>query len=282
MATLRHIAYSVSDLPVSHEFFVKAFGMTTMMETPRAIYVSDGTMNVALLGIEGKPIGWDGGDLFYGIHHYGLWVDDVEQTGRRIIAAGGKYVSGEQPEGGNAFYEIKYSDPWGNVFDITANGWAGAVQDVEPGFDQGDGLSGGRLRHIAFSVSDADAMQKFMEDAFEWTKAGNAGNGVYMTDGTLNIALLSRKGIPLGWEGEGLFFGIDHIGIWVDDIRKACKQVEAAGAAYVLGNESDDPNTFYEIKYRDPLGHLFDLTAGGWKGAVKEVRPIAKTAAAAE
>jgi lactoylglutathione lyase len=277
MATLRHIAYSVSDLPASHKFFVEAFGMTTKMETPRAIYVSDGTVNVALLGIEGRPMGWDGDEPFYGIHHYGLWVDDVEETGRRITAAGGKYVSGEQPEGGDAFYEIKYVDPWGNVFDITADGWTGAVQEVEPA----EGRGGCRLRHVAFSVADAEGMQNFMEDSFGWTKAGNAGNGVYMTDGALNIALLSRKGIPLGWEGEGLFFGIDHVGIWVDDIGEARKQVETAGATYVLGNESDDPNTFYEIKYRDPLGHLFDLTGGGWKGAVKEVKPVAGAGAAA-
>lgn len=277
MARLRHIAYSVTDLPASHKFFVDGFGMTTMMETPRAIYVSDGAINVALLGIEGKPIGWDGGDLFYGIHHYGLWVDDVEETGRRIIAAGGTYVSGEQPVDGNAFYEIKYADPWGNVFDITSNGWTGAANEVEPS----DGTGACRLRHMAFSADDPEAMQKFMEDAFGWTKAGDAGAGVYMTDGTMNIALLGRKGLPLGWEGEGLFYGIDHIGLWVDDIRAARKMVEAAGASYVLGDESGDPNTYYEIKYRDPLGHLFDLTGGGWKGAVKEVRPVAGSAAAA-
>jgi methylmalonyl-CoA/ethylmalonyl-CoA epimerase len=278
MARLRHIAYSVTDLPAAVKFFVDGFGMTTMMETPRAVYVSDGTINVALLGIEGRPAGWDGDDPFYGIHHYGLWVDDVEETGRRILAAGGRFVSGEQPaDGTDAFYELKYADPWDNVFDITGNGWVGAANQVEPAEGQG----ACRLRHMAFSVTDPEGMQKFQEDAFGWTKAGDGGTGIYMTDGTLNIALLGRKGKPLGWEGDGLFYGIDHVGLWVDDIGKARKQVEAAGAAFVLGNESDDPNTFYEIKYRDPLGHLFDLTGGGWKGAVKEVRPVAGSAAAA-
>ena len=276
MARLRHIAYSVTDLPAARKFFIDAFGMTSIMETPRAVYVSDGMMNVALLGIDGRPAGWEGDEPFYGIHHYGLWVNDVEDTGRRIVAAGGTYVSGDQPAEGEAFYEVKYADPWGNVFDITASGWVGAANVVEPA----DGRGVSRLRHIAFSVTDPEGMQKFMENAFGMTKAGDAGAGVYMTDGALNIALLGRKGKPLGWEGEGLFYGIDHVGIWVDDIRAARQQVEAAGATYVLGNESDDPNTFYEIKYRDPLGHLFDLTAGGWKGAVKEVRPVAGNASA--
>ena len=278
MNRLRHIAYSVTDVPKARKFFEDGFGMDAVLEASRALYMSDGVMNVALLGIEGRPAGWDGAEPFYGIHHFGLWVDDAAETGWRIEAAGGAFVTGEQPADDDAFYELKYRDPWGNVFDITTNGWAGAAKDVQPG----PGSARSRLRHVALSVTDPEAVQKFFEDAFGMTKAGNAGAGVYMTDGTLNIALLGRKGKPLGYEGTEPFYGIDHVGIWVDDITEARERVEAAGAKYVLGNESNDPNTFYEIKYRDPLGHLFDLTAGGWKGAVKEVVPAAETAAAAE
>jgi methylmalonyl-CoA/ethylmalonyl-CoA epimerase len=98
-----------------------------------------------------------------------------------------------------------------------------------------------------------------------------------MSDGTINIALLAREGRPLGYEGEEPFYGIDHFGIWVDDIEEACAKVEAAGATHVLGNKSNDPNTFYEVKYRDPQGNLFDLTANGWNGAVKDVVPARET-----
>lgn len=134
-----------------------------------------------------------------------------------------------------------------------------------------------KLRHIALSVADLAQAQKFFEEAFDMTVAGKAGAGVYMTDGTINIALLARKGRPLGYEGEDDFYGIDHFGIWVDDIDEACRKVEAAGATYVLGNESGSPNTFYEIKYRDPMGNLFDLTANGWTGAIKDVMPAVET-----
>ena len=44
-----------------------------------------------------------------------------------------------------------------------------------------------------------------------------------------------------------------------------------------MGNTSNDPNSFYEIKYRDPQGQLFDLTANGWTGAVKDVVPARET-----
>jgi methylmalonyl-CoA/ethylmalonyl-CoA epimerase len=130
-----------------------------------------------------------------------------------------------------------------------------------------------KLRHIALSVADLDQARKFFEDAFDMEMVGKAGAGVYMSDGTINIALLDRKGRPLGHDGAEPRYGIDHFGIWVDDIDAACEKVEAAGATHVLGNKSDDPNTFYEVKYRDPQGNLFDLTANGWNGAVKDVVP---------
>ena len=139
-----------------------------------------------------------------------------------------------------------------------------------------------KLRHNALSVKDVDAARKFFEEAFDMKVAGQAGAGVYMTDGTINIALLGRKGRPLGYEGDEPFYGIDHFGIWVDDIEAACQKVEAAGATHVMGESTGSPNTFYEVKYRNPEGVLFDLTANGWTGAVKDVKPAKEPAEAAE
>ena len=143
-----------------------------------------------------------------------------------------------------------------------------------------------KLRHIALSVADTARARKFFEEAFDMKMVGEVGERVvYMSDGTMNVALINRGGRPLGWEKDELFFGVDHFGMWVDDIAEARRKVEEAGATYVMGNASDDANVFYEIKYRDTLGNLFDLTANGWVGAVKDVvpakdeKPVAKEAA---
>ena len=143
-----------------------------------------------------------------------------------------------------------------------------------------------KLRHIALSVADTVKARKFFEEAFDMKMVGEIGERVvYMSDGTINVALINRGGRPLGWEKDELFFGVDHFGMWVDDIKEARRKVEEAGAKYVMGNASDDANVFYEIKYRDTLGNLFDLTANGWVGAVKDVvpakdeKPLAKEAA---
>jgi lactoylglutathione lyase len=139
-----------------------------------------------------------------------------------------------------------------------------------------------KLRHIAISVSDVNIAKDFMEKAFDMEFVSRRGDQVvYMSDGTMNVALINREGRPLGWEKDELFYGIDHFGMWVDDVKAAQAKVEAAGAKYVMGAEASAPGAFYEIKYRDPLGNLFDITANGWDGAVKDVAPVKKVAKAA-
>ena len=131
-----------------------------------------------------------------------------------------------------------------------------------------------KLRHIALSVPDCERARKFFEEAFDMKTVERRGDRVvYMTDGTINVALINCEGKPLGSNKDELFYGIDHFGMWVDDIATARRQAEAAGATYVMGNENAAPGSFYEIKYRDPLGNIFDLTTNGWVGAVKDVVP---------
>ena len=61
------------------------------------------------------------------------------------------------------------------------------------------GRTKAKLRHIAFSVSDVEKAHKFFEEAFGLETVGKSAQGaVYLSDGTINIALLNRHGRPLG------------------------------------------------------------------------------------
>jgi methylmalonyl-CoA/ethylmalonyl-CoA epimerase len=128
-----------------------------------------------------------------------------------------------------------------------------------------------KLRHIALSVEDVAKAQKFFEDAFGMTKAGDAQNGIYMTDGTINVALLAKGGKVPGVDNT--YYGVMHFGMWVDDLAQAEEQVKQAGAIHYQGRPPNTPNSYYEVKYRDPTGIIFDITASGWRGAVKNVKP---------
>ena len=119
-----------------------------------------------------------------------------------------------------------------------------------------------KLRHIAIIVDDPEASAKFFEEAFDMRRAGTARRGIYMSDGIFNVALLKKEG------DEKL--GLYHFGMWVDDLDEAEKKVTQAGGTYLAGRPTS-PNSFYEAKFRDPDGVVFDLTHHGWAGATKEV-----------
>lgn len=120
-----------------------------------------------------------------------------------------------------------------------------------------------KLRHVAFRVPDAEKAALFFEKAFDMKRVGKGGGrAIYVSDGVMNVALLPIKNPddPVG---------IAHFGVWVDDFEAAEKQVLEAGATCIHGIPADHTG-FYEAKYKDPDGIVFDLTHSGWPGATKE------------
>jgi len=139
MDKLRHIALSVDDPEAAAQFFEQAFGMRRAGNAMRGIYMTDGTMNVALLNFKDETVpGYSGLKDVRGVIHFGMWVDSVEDTAARVVAAGGTYLTGRHEKDPNVFYEVKYRMPDGTVFDITENGWKGAVKEVAPAAQAAD------------------------------------------------------------------------------------------------------------------------------------------------
>lgn len=122
-----------------------------------------------------------------------------------------------------------------------------------------------KMRHIALVVPDPEASAKFFEEAFDMKRCGQARRGIYVTDGVVNVALLKKENDR---EQVGLF----HFGVWVDDLDEAEKKIMKAGGSYMTGRPTSE-NSYYEAKFKDPLGIVFDVTHTGWVGAVKEVEP---------
>ena len=109
MAKLRHIALIVPDPEKAAKFFEEAFDMKVAGKARRGLYVSDGTINVALLKQEGNEE--------VGIYHFGMWVDDLDQAEKKVVDAGGKYLAGRpepakpgQAANAHSYYEAKYKD----------------------------------------------------------------------------------------------------------------------------------------------------------------------------
>jgi methylmalonyl-CoA/ethylmalonyl-CoA epimerase len=97
-----------------------------------------------------------------------------------------------------------------------------------------------RLRHIALSVPDPEKAAVFFEQAFGMKRAGKAGLGLYMSDGTINVALLKFPGDVPGMPPGKPFHGIIHFGMWVDDLD-ACQAGRAGGRLLFDGARGSQP-----------------------------------------
>ena len=87
-----------------------------------------------------------------------------------------------------------------------------------------------KLRHIALIVPDPEKAAKFFEEAFDMKVAGKARRGLYVSDGTVNVALLKQEGDEK--------VGIYHFGMWVDDLDEAELMVlRLFGYQIALGQE---------------------------------------------
>ena len=132
-----------------------------------------------------------------------------------------------------------------------------------------------KIKHIAMSVEDPWKTAEFYEKAFDLKRVGETDSalarGVYVSDGVITIALLDYKtdhwaGYVEGEDERGKdYVGLHHIGFLVDDLKEAETKIEGAGGKYFMGRpDKDEPDTFYEMKFRDPNGIIIDATHLGW------------------
>src|SRR3954465_15956788 len=88
-----------------------------------------------------------------------------------------------------------------------------------------------KLRHIAIAAEDPEAMAEFYKKAFDFVEVGRPNgvlaDGVFLSDGTLNMACPKFKSDQLG---KGMDYrGIHHFGGLVEDVEECAKKLEGLG-----------------------------------------------------
>jgi lactoylglutathione lyase len=132
MAKLRHIALHTMDPEGTAEFYKRVFDLVEVGRTDsplaKGVYLSDGTVNLAVLRFKAAEAADrnDGMGVTFGLHHFGFWVEDMEDSRRRLGEAGAEYRQTRPEAASTSFFEEKYKGPDGVMIDITAEGWAGA------------------------------------------------------------------------------------------------------------------------------------------------------------
>ena len=131
-----------------------------------------------------------------------------------------------------------------------------------------------KLRHIAIAVPDVEKSAQFYEKVFELERVGTTDSdlatGIYLSDGVICLALLNYKTDEAAGKERGKdYVGVHHVGFWVDELDDMEKSIENGGGTFFLDLPEAKDSLYYEKKYRDPDGIIFDISHNGWVGASK-------------
>jgi lactoylglutathione lyase len=127
-----------------------------------------------------------------------------------------------------------------------------------------------QIKHIAIRTQDVEKTAAFYKEAFGLEQVGVGQSGIYLTDGRLNIAILSFRGVV---EGETMKAGVDHIGFQVDDVEATVARIrELGGKSLDHRNEVKAANpaqaqSYFEVKCIGPEDQIIDVSNAGWVGA---------------
>ena len=116
-----------------------------------------------------------------------------------------------------------------------------------------------RIRHVAFLTEDPKREASFYCQAFDLKVLREAENGIWLSDGYINIALIKRAKST----------GLDHIGFLVDDLEAAQKRLREL-APDVEVEPPHERVLEAEFKFKDPDGNTFDVSKKGWAVLIEE------------
>lgn len=139
MARIQHLAIASLEPEKQAEFYKEVFGFEEIrrIDNPRArgVVLTDGAINISVLKFKQDQI--DRGLDYTGLHHFGVFVDDLEGTAQKCLENGAVPYSElpEDPDEHKTNYRPKRSDkfkgPENSLFDIADHPWIGAAQSKE-------------------------------------------------------------------------------------------------------------------------------------------------------
>jgi glyoxylase I family protein len=138
-----------------------------------------------------------------------------------------------------------------------------------------------KLRHIAIATQNAEETAKFYVEVFGMKQIAKLDtpivSGAFLTDGTINLAILDFKNDQVaGAERGKAWSGIHHIGFEVESLEEIAQKLAAAGCtrredinqALGIGMGSNHHGNA-EVRYSGPDGVMFDVSQTGWMGTAK-------------
>src|SRR5262245_44664540 len=106
-----------------------------------------------------------------------------------------------------------------------------------------------RIRHIAINVKDPEAEAAYYRKTFQLEEKERGVNGtIYLSDGFVDVALISTPDLPLG---------IHHFGFQVSSVKNIEEVTGTKANENVYGAVG-------ESWIKDPEGNRVDISVHGW------------------
>lgn len=132
VARIQHLAIASQNPEAQAEFYKKVFGFEEIrrIDNPRArgVILTDGAINISVLYFKQDQL--DRGLDYTGLHHFGVFVEDLDGTAQRCLDNGAVAYDELPEEATEVNYRPKRSDkfkgPENSLFDIADHPWVGA------------------------------------------------------------------------------------------------------------------------------------------------------------
>jgi catechol-2,3-dioxygenase len=236
MPQLRRLAIAAENPAKLAVFYQKVFDLEAIGEEKGAIFLSDGTFNLALMPKV------EGGDR--GLSYIGFDTARIESVRKKLVGMESDDASLVEcaPRAG---IECETRDPDGNAIGLCKRAFDVAYQHTPV-----------PSRHIALYTSDPQRLANYycrMLDMKEVDRTDRSS--IFVSDGYLNLALL--------YERKEENKGLNHFGFYVKSNEEMRERAARAGVS--PGARRPDRIPFAEYRVHDPEGNGIDISEKGWK-----------------
>ena len=236
MPQLRRLAIAAEKPAELAAFYQTVFDLEKIGEEKGAVFLSDGTFNLAVV-----PAAPDGPQ---GLSYLGFDTARPESIEKKLVhfGPGEQRIVDCEPVFG---IEYELRDPDDNAIGL-----------CKRAFDVAYNPTSVPIRHIALYTPDPQRLADFYCKVLDMKEVERTDrSSIFVSDGYLNLALLYQR----NEEKQGL----NHFGFHVksnDELRE-----RAARAGVAPGAKRPDRIPFAEYRVHDPEGNGVDISEKGWR-----------------
>jgi catechol 2,3-dioxygenase-like lactoylglutathione lyase family enzyme len=236
MSQLRQLVIAAAEPSRLAGFYQEVFELEKIDESPDAVFLSDGTFNLAFIA-EPEP-------AKRGFRYLGFDTTRAESMGPKL--ATGIFPGSDLREVKSATgIDHELCDPDGNLVGISRRAFDVAYQQRPV-----------PIRHVALYTPNPARLRDFYCRVFAMKEVDRTDrSSIFVSDGYFNLALLyQRTEEPVG---------LNHFGFHVKSNEEMQRRAEKAGVR--RGAKRPERIPFAEYRVHDPEGNGIDISQKGWR-----------------